>query len=299
MPFTAAVPLLAGSLLLAAAAPSAAVPNQIGGLGGVLVGGGVALGAYDYPIEANKKITVERYLLKPGEIIRWGERPSTIVVIPQGGDLVNYPSCDLQYPMAAGQANWLPRSQYAWSLEGVTANQTDAPVEVVAIISDVPGVAQRVDQLHREGGEGPPEPDPQPASGCPQGAAASPVEVVSGIASAGARPATIDHDQVAVHRYTLPAGSSTGWHFIPDPGFILPVSGTVTMRQDCGAGTPIQPGQARLHSADADPHLLVNTGTETAEFFAVIFSIPNPYPVALPDTVPGPPPSDCPESLLD
>src|SRR5882757_4112455 len=86
MRHTAAVPLLAGSLLLAAAAPSAAVPNQIGGLGGVVVGGGVALGAYDYPIEGGRKLTVERYTLKPGEIIRWGKRPSTVVVIPQQGD---------------------------------------------------------------------------------------------------------------------------------------------------------------------------------------------------------------------
>ena len=114
MRVTAAVPLLAGSLLLATAAPSAAVPNQLGGLGGVVVGAGVALGAYDYPVQAGRKVTVQRYTLKPGELIRWGARPETVVVIPTGGELINFPTCALQYPMANGQANWLPRSEPPW-----------------------------------------------------------------------------------------------------------------------------------------------------------------------------------------
>ncbi|HZE67658.1 MAG TPA: hypothetical protein VE081_13560 [Sporichthyaceae bacterium] len=299
MRHTAAIPLLAGSLLLAAAAPSAAVPNQIGGLGGVVVGGGVALGAYDYPIEGGKKLTVERYTLKPGEIIRWGKRPSTVVVIPQQGDLVNYPTCALQYPMASGQASWLPRSRHTGNLSGVTANQTDAPIDVVAVISDVPGLPPRADQMHRESEQGPPEPDPQPASGCPAGNAASPVEVVSGIATAGARINTIDHGQVAVYRYTLAPGASTGWHFLPDPALVLPVKGSLVLRQDCGSGTPARLGQARLSSADGDPQLLVNNGTDTAEFFLVVFNIPNAYPVVIPDAVPGPPPTDCPASIVD
>ncbi len=31
----------------------------------------------------------------------------------------------------------------------------------------------------------------------------------------------------------------------------------------------------------------------------VVFSIPNPYPAAIPDVVPAPPPTDCPQSILD
>jgi quercetin dioxygenase-like cupin family protein len=296
---TAAVPLLAGSLLLATAAPSAAVPNQLGGLGGMVVGAGVALGAYDYPIESGEKVTVERYTLKPGELIRWGGRPATIVVIPAQGDLVNYPTCALQYPMASGQANWLPRSRHLGDLRGVTANQSDAPIDVVAVISDVPGVAQRADQMHRESEQGPPEPDPQPAPGCPKGPAAVPVEVVRGVAGSAAQFPTIDHGQVAVYRYTLAPGASTGWHYLPDPGLLLPVKGSLVLRQDCGSGSPVRVGQARVYSADGDPQLLINQGADPAEFFLVVFNIPNPYPVVLPDAVPGPPPTDCPASAVD
>jgi quercetin dioxygenase-like cupin family protein len=296
---TVAVPLLAGSLLLATAAPSAAVPNQLGGLGGVVVGAGVALGGYDYPVEAGKKITVERYSLKSGEVIRWGARPGTVVVIPQQGDLVNFPTCALQYPMASGQASWLPRSRHLGNLGGVTANQTDAPIDVVVVRSDVPGVAQRADQVHRETENGPPEPDPQPAPACPTGAAASPVEVVTGVAGSAARFSTIDHGQVAVYRYTLAPGASTGWHYLPDPGLLVPVAGSLTLRQDCGSGTPVRVGQARVYAADGDPQLLVNGGTEAAEYFLVVFNIPNPYPAVLPDAVPGPPPTDCPQSIVD
>lgn len=294
-----AAPLVAGSLLLATAAPSSATPNQVGGLGGEVVGAGVALGAYDFPIDAGRAFTVERYSLKPGEVIRWGSKPRTVVVIPTGGDLVHFPSCSQQYPMANGQSNWVPLSKEAGTLASVTANQTDVPVEVVAVISDVAGVPQRPDQMHREGGEGPPEPDPQPADGCPTGAAAQPVETVTGTATAGARINTIDHDQVAVYRYSLPAGTSTGWHFVPDQGLMLPVRGTVDVRPDCGAGTPLQPGQAKLTAADGDPQLVANDGSDAAEYLLVVFSIPNPWPANVPDVVPGPPPSDCPETLLD
>lgn len=141
--------------------------------------------------------------------------------------------------------------------------------------------------MHGESEKGPPEPDPQPASGCPAGPAASPVEVVSGVATSGARLSTIDHGQVAVYRYTLEPGGSTGWHFLPDPGFVLPVQGSIAIRQDCGPGIGVRVGQARLYSADTDPQLVVNNGTGRAEFVVVVFNIPNAYPVVVADTVPG------------
>jgi hypothetical protein len=125
------------------------------------------------------------------------------------------------------------------------------------------------------------------------------VEVVSGIAGSAAQFSTLDHGQVAVYRYTLEPGASTGWHYLPDPGLLLPVKGSLVLRQDCGSGTPVRAGEARVYSADGDPQLLVNHGVETAEYFLVVFNIPNPYPVVLADAVPGPPPTDCPGSLVD
>lgn len=107
-----------------------------------------------------------------------------------------------------------------------------------------------------------------------------------------------DHEIVAMYRYTLAPGTSTGWHVLVNPGFSVQTRGSVIAKVDCGARGTHEAGRAYLNPATETAQLVANTSSEPAEFLSVALSMPNYTLVDLAPATPALPPSDCPDQLL-
>ena len=122
-------PLLAGALALSVTAPAAAEEAMpIGGVNVVI--GGVAFGDFTYPVEAGKRVTVQRHVLDPGEILTW-KGPSTVVAMHgnEDGLLQNYPNCNSVQNWRPYPAYYVARSKDAGTLRGVTHNPSSVAIE--------------------------------------------------------------------------------------------------------------------------------------------------------------------------
>ena len=114
-------PLLAAvlSFPLLTLAPAAAAPAEVAPpVGGVsVVTAGIAFGDFTYRLEQGKKLTVQRHVLDPGEIIRWNG-PSSVVAMhgTEEGDLTNFPNCFSQQRWRAYPAYYVARSKDAGTL---------------------------------------------------------------------------------------------------------------------------------------------------------------------------------------
>jgi quercetin dioxygenase-like cupin family protein len=178
----------------------------------------------------------------------------------------------------------------------VSPSTTAERAEIVAVVSGAVGAVQRDDQKHRHGTQ---EVDPPRAvEACPTGAAAEVQDLAEARMSTGAAFDQVDHDQIALYRYRLAPGSSSGWHHLPDPGFIVQAAGSTTVRTGCEETATYEPGGAYVHDARDRPQLITNPGTEAAEYYVVAFQVPSTHPADVPRMTPAVPPSNCPESAL-
>jgi hypothetical protein len=313
MPRFALPSLLAATLLLPVAAPATAADAAAGPVGASVqvVTSGLAFGDFTFPLAAGKKVSIQRHVLDPGEIVRWN-KAGTTVAINQTGQLQNFPSCKTQQLWRAFPAYYTVRSKELGTLAGVTANLGDKQVTLFTITSDAVGAPQTDAQLHRHSGDevpgvgdltgggedeqvGPGDVvDPiAPAAGCPGGAPAESTTLASGVMGTSQGIDLVDHNQIAIYRHTLPAGYNSGWYAPFDPTFIVPVRGELTTQQDCGDATVRRPGEAFVAGT---PMLARTTGA--AEYLSVSWNIQNGFPVDQPFYVPELPPTDCPDSPL-
>lgn len=303
--------LLAGALAVSLTAPAAAAPAEeaipIGGVG--VVTAGIAFGDFTYPLQAGKRITVQRHVLDPGEIIRW-DGPSTAVAMHNNeeGDLTNYPNCTSQQRWRAYPAYYVARSKDAGTLTGLTQNASSVPIEFYTVSSEAIGAPQSDGQLHREPeapqvgeviGEGPEAApgeigDPvMAANGCPSGPAGETTQLASGVMSSSEGIDLEDHTQIVVYRHTVPAGYHSGWHSPYWSTVVIPVRGELTVSRTCADATPRPVGQAFR----AQGPLLV-TSAAPAEYLSVTWGIQNAFPIDVPLNLPELPPASCPESAL-
>jgi len=301
------IPLLASALALSVATPAPAEEAPpIGDVGVVIAG--IALGAFTYPLEAGKRLTIQRHVLDPGEVITW-HGPSTVIAMHGNvdGDLTNFPSCTAQQVWRAYPAYYVARSKKAGTLTGVTANTSSVQIEFYTVRSEAIGAPQTDGQLHREptspqagdiiSGE---ESNPgevgnpvTPAKGCPAGAEGETTALASGVMSSSQRIDVTDHSQIVIYRHTLPAGYNSGWYFPYWPTQIIPVRGEITMQHSCTDATPQPVGQA---SVAKGPMLVKSSGG--AEYLSVTWNIQNGFPIDLPFNLPELPPSGCPNTAV-
>lgn len=307
MPRIAVTSLVAGALLLPLAAPAAAAPAA-GPVGASVtkVTSGLAFGDFTFPLAEGKKVSIQRHVLDPREIVRWNGAGTT-VAINESGPLQNFASCRTQQLWRAFPAYYTVRSKQLGTLTGVTANFGNVPVVLFTITSEAIGAPQGENQLHRHSGNEIPEigdvgetadgapVDPiTPADGCPSGPPAETTTLAEGEMGSAQGIDLIDHNQITIYRHTLPAGYSSGWHSPYDPTFVVPVTGEFTTQQDCADVTSRKPGGAFL----VDPHVLVRAAG-AAEYLSVSWNTQNGFPVEQPLYVPELPPTECPDSLLN
>ncbi|MBA3742157.1 hypothetical protein [Sporichthya sp.] len=304
---SAVTPLLAGALILPLAAPAQAAESEPVGNVNIVIAG-VAFGQFTYPLEAGKRITIQRHVLDPGEIISWNG-PSTVVAMHgnEDGDLTNFPNCRSQQTWRPYPAYYVARSKEAGTLTGVTANRSSVPIEFYTVKSEAIGVPQSDGQLHREptspqagdviAGE---EPNPggvgdpvTVANGCPAGAEGETTQLASGVMGASKGIDLTDHTQIVVYRHKLAAGYSSGWHSPNWPTVIVPISGEITTQHGCTDVTPQPVGEADVATG---PILVKSKGA--AEYLSVVWNIQNAFPVDAPFNLPEMPPAGCPESAL-
>ncbi|MGQ0632271.1 MAG: cupin domain-containing protein [Sporichthyaceae bacterium] len=315
----AVVPLAAAAALVAAATPIVVAPQagaRSDGLGPVgmsaeFVTAGIQFGDFTYPLAEGKKITVSRHILGPGQILRW-EGPGSTIALNQDGPLAHFPSCTkgatTQQRWRAFPAYYYLRTADTKTLTGMTVNTGNEPVELISLTSEALGVPQTAAQLHRHAPDASSEGeaatlgevvDPVlPAKSCPRGSGAQTSVIASGISTVDKGFDLIDHEQIALYRYTLPAGYNSGWHFLPDETFVIAISGQATRFTGCNESTVQKPGSAYLHDAAGAPQLITNPGADSAEYLAVVLDIPNGFPVDVPTALPAPPPMQCLDSPL-
>lgn len=311
---SAAAPVLAGALALSVTAPAAATPAApaeeampIGNVGVVIAG--ITFGDFTYPLEAGKRITIQRHVLDPGEVIRW-EGPSTVVAMHnnEDGDLTNFPNCTSQQRWRAYPAYYVARSKEANTLTGVTLNSSSVPIEFYTIASEAIGAPQSDGQLHREptspqpgevlagGAEAAPGEVGDPvtaANGCPSGPEGETTRLAAGKMTSSEQLALSDHTQIVVYRHTVPAGYHSGWYSPYWPSVLIPVSGEISVARDCGDGTALPVGSA----ARTEGPTLVRSDA-AAEYLSVSWNVQNAFPIDVPFYLPEAPPSGCPETAL-
>lgn len=261
-----------------------------------LVGSGSAFGAYTFPIATGKTATVRRYTLAPGQVISWGPRPGTVVAIVTAGEATNYLSCKLKQNWKPDHSYFLARSKAAGTLSGITVNESNAPAEILAVISAVAGPAQRPDQLHMEAGK--PEDAPLAAIGCPSGAPATSTDLGSGRVTGNGDFAQDDHQLVTIYSYALAPGYSSGWLYLTDPGFLVQTKGTVEIWRDCTNKVRREAGTTYLNDAIDESERFVNSSSSQAEFLVVGLNVSSVYPLELGPAFPELPPSDCPQTAF-
>ncbi|WP_019872776.1 hypothetical protein [Sporichthya polymorpha] len=300
-------PLLAGALALSVTAPAAAEEAMpIGGVNVVI--GGVAFGDFTYPVEAGKRVTVQRHVLDPGEILTW-KGPSTVVAMHgnEDGLLQNYPNCNSVQNWRPYPAYYVARSKDAGTLRGVTHNPSSVAIEFYTVKSEALGVPQSDGQLHREpttpqagdilAGE---EPNPggigdpvTAANGCPIGVEGETTELASAVMDSSAGIDLTDHTQIVVYRHQVPAGYSSGWHSPYWPTLVIPVAGQLDVARGCTDTSAYPVGKGFR----ADGPVLVRSAGE-AEYLSITWNIQNGFPIDLPFYLPEPPPTSCPETAL-
>ncbi|MGH9001205.1 MAG: hypothetical protein ACRDY7_17645, partial [Acidimicrobiia bacterium] len=226
----------------------------------------IAFGDFTFPVEAHEPVTLRRYVLDVGEVVDWGSEPGTVLGLVQAGRMSNYLGCSRAQLWRTPVGYYMPRSEPAGTLGGVTVNDGDEQAEILAVISGTPGAVQREDQKHRHGTE---EVDPpEPAGGCPGGPAAEAVDRALARVTRSATFDQVDHNQIVVRRYTLAPGYTSGWHQVPDRGLVVQTAGTTTVSTGCNENRTYEPGRAYVHDATDQPQLVTNPGTEVAEYYA-------------------------------
>lgn len=263
---------------------------------GMMEGGAIAFGDFTYPIDDGAAVHLRRYHLDVGDVVDWGSEPGTVLGMVQAGRLSNYLGCSQAQLWRPPVGYYLPRSEAAGTLGGVTVNDGEEHATILALVSDTVGAPQRDDQIHRHGTE---EVDPPRAvEGCPAGPAAEVEELGAARMTEAAAFDQTDHNQIAVYRYTLAPGSHSGWHELPDPGFVIQATGTTTVWAGCEDKTSLAPGRAYPHDAGTGPRLVSNPGTGEAEYYLVTFEVPAEHPIDVPRAVPAAPPAGCPQSTF-
>ncbi|MGQ0626356.1 MAG: hypothetical protein ACT4PP_17120 [Sporichthyaceae bacterium] len=309
----AATALLGAALGLGAAPQAGARTTGLGpvGMSAEFVTAGIQFGDFTYPVATGRKLTVSRHLLEPGEVLRW-DGPGSTIALNQDGLLAHFPSCtkgaSTQQRWRAFPAYYYLRTADTKTLRGMTVNTGEQSVELISITSEALGVPQTPQQLHRHaageneaGEEGAPGEvvDPVlPAKACPSGAAAESAVIATGISTLDAGFDLLDHEQIALYRYTLPAGYNSGWHFLPDQTLVIQTSGEATRFTSCTASSTQRAGSVYLHDAAGSPQLITNPGSSAAQYLAIVLDIPNAFPVDVPTAIPAPPPMQCLDSPL-
>ena len=259
-------------------------------------GAAIAFGDFAFPVEAGESLTLRRYVLDRGEVVDWGAEPGTVLGLVQSGRMSNVLGCSQAQLWRSPVGYYLPRSEAAGTLGGVTVNDGDEQAVILAVVSGAVGPAQWDDQKHRHGAD---EVDrPRAVEGCPSGPAAEVEHLAEVRTGTTAAFDQVDHNQIVVYRHRLAPGSSSGWHELPDAGLIVQADGSTTVWTGCDERVTYEPGRAYVHDAASRPRLVTNPGTDVAEYFLVAFDVPANHPADVPRIIPAPPPSGCPQSTL-